>query len=102
LYFVYQVYQQHKDQDNPVKRSLYLRLGFLFGPWFLGLPLLVLLSHVLEDWTRARVIESISLVISTLAYFAMTWLLWHSRAEEYFSIEPPDFQANALNVYAEL
>lgn len=80
----------YRLEDNPAKRSMYLKLGLLFLPWLL-LPVLVSFAvFALDPWVRIRIVRMFQVGITWLAYAALAFLFWPSRAEEAFSISTPD------------
>lgn len=88
-------------QDNPVKKALYRNLALAFVPWFFGLPIATLLTKTLDPWVAQRIIETVTLLVSTAAYMVLSFLLWPSRAEEYFNISTPVMRAQ-IEAYEQL
>jgi len=89
-WFVYTIYNSWKGEDNPVKKALYLKLGVLYTPWFLALPLVVFCTLALDPWVQDKTTTDMEVTFNTMAYFVFAWFLWPSRAEEYFQISTPD------------
>lgn len=91
IWFIYEIFfQSYKTEDNPHKKSMYLKIGLLFLPWFVLPPLVSFATFALDPWVRDRVIQFFTVGITTLAYAIVVFLFWPSRAEEYFSINVPD------------
>jgi hypothetical protein len=76
----------------PEKRTFYIFFGIACTLWFLLLPLFVIIATAMEAWYREKVITSMTSSLNALALVAFTYLLWPTRAADYFSIKP----ANAL------
>jgi len=101
FWFLVTIAASWKAEAVPAKKSFYFRLGALYTPWFLGLPFVALMVLVLDPWVRDKVVESLTLTISTLAYGVMSYLLWHARADQYFDISTPDV-SGAISAYNQL
>lgn len=91
-----------RKEDNPVKRTLYRNLAIVYLPWFFGLPLVTLLTLQLSPWVAERIVKTVSLLISTAGYMVLSYLLWPSRAEEYFNISTPDVMKAQIDTYEQL
>ena len=74
-------FYSYRGEDNPHKKSMYLKIGLLFLPWFLLPPLVSFASFALDPWVRDRIIQLFTVGITTLAYAAIVFLFWPSRAE---------------------
>ena len=82
-WFIIEIFaKQYRREDNPAKRSMYLRLGVLFLPWMALPPLVSLAVFALDPWVRERIVQMFTVGISTLAYAVLVFLFWPSRAEE--------------------
>jgi len=102
IWFLVAAFQSWRGEDNPVKKGFYLKLGLLYGVWFLGLPFVNFLVFALDPWVREKIVKSISLLITTAAYTVLVFLLWPSRAEEYFDISTPDITKQSIDNYEQL
>merc|ERR1712130_26836 len=102
MWFVRTIYMSWRSEDNPVKKSLFKKLAIIYFPWFFGLPFITLLQFALSPWVREKVIDSVSLLISTAGYTFLSYLLWPTRAEEYFSISAPDTMTAGVDNYEQL
>ena len=94
-YLIQIFFYSYRGEDNPHKRSMFLKLGVIFGLWFLLPPLAQFAAFALDPWARDRVIAVFTVGISTLAYMILVGLFWHSRAEDAFSIATPDVMAGS-------
>lgn len=102
LWFAKVIYSSWRHEENPVKKSLFFKLAIVYFPWFFGLPFITFLKFALDPWVREKTVQSISLLISTAAYTFLAWLLWPSRAEEYFSISASDTMTSGVDNYEQL
>jgi len=102
LWFLWTSFWNWKREDNPVKKMLYLRLGILYGVWFIALPISRTVSLLVDPWVREKIVVSVAICFSTLAYSVMAFLLWPSRAEEYFAVEKPNVNNTTLQHYEHL
>lgn len=80
----------YKNEDNPAKKSMYLRLGLLFTPWFFMPALAALVVFALDPWARERIVAILTVCVTSVAYSVLVFLFWPSRADEYFAIATPD------------
>jgi len=95
-WFTYAIFfDSYRHEENPHKKSMYLKLGVLFSPWFILPAVVSFLVFAMDPWARDRAIAIFNLCISTGAYIVLIFLFWHSRAEEYFSITVPDVMSGA-------
>jgi len=69
---------------------------------FIALPIATAASYVSDPWVREKVVVTVSVIVSTLAYSVMAFLLWPSRAEEYFAVDKPNVQSSSLQHYEHL
>eukprot|EP00455_Lapot_gusevi_P053690 TRINITY_DN8435_c0_g1_i8.p1 TRINITY_DN8435_c0_g1~~TRINITY_DN8435_c0_g1_i8.p1 ORF type:complete len:225 (+),score=64.64 TRINITY_DN8435_c0_g1_i8:109-783(+) len=74
------------DED---KTPMFRALGIAYGIWFFTLPFIVLVSLLLEPWVRERIVTLIAMVVTTVAYSGLLFLLWPTRASRYFKIPVP-------------
>jgi len=90
LYFIVMIGLSWSREAIPPKRTLYFRLGLLFSPWLLGPPLVAIGVLLLDDWVRTKIVMTLQLSLTVLAYWILSFLFWPSRADEYFSINTPN------------
>ena len=86
VYFVFMLVVSYVNEIIPPKKKLYLRLGILFTPWMLGPPLVAVGVLLLDDWVRQKIVQTLQTTLTFIAYAILSFLLWPSRAQEYFSI----------------
>jgi hypothetical protein len=89
-WFISRTFFAWRGEDNPVKKTLYGRMGLLYGIWFLGLPTVFTFSLLLDPWVREKIVVGVDISITLIGYIAGAFLLWPSRAEEYFMVEKPN------------
>jgi len=94
LWFHWAMFNTHKEENKPEKVTFYRVLWGVFGLWFFVLPIIVFVATTfLNPWDRERMVTTITLTISTIYYCVMAYLLWPTRAEQYFIIKTPDVAA---------
>jgi len=102
LWFLITCLYNWKKEDNPVKKTLFGRLGCLYGLWFVGLPIAVAVSLSQPNWVRDKIVIDTAICISTVAHTVMAVLLWPTHAEEYFAVEKPNLTNPSLQHYENL
>jgi len=90
LWYAVTIFMSYRQEDDPMKKSFYLKLGILYTMWFAALPILVVIGIALDPWVREKVVRSMNLTLTTVAYTILAYLLWPTRAEIYFKIKTPD------------
>lgn len=73
-------------ESLPEKRRFYKIFGGGYFVWFLTLPIVTIIAAILSPWVREKIVTTILLVIQTLGFVGLMFLLWPSRAIDYFSI----------------
>jgi len=106
-FFSITVFQSWKKEENPVKRRLYLQLGIVFSIWMFIYPILSLVNlsnNGDRDWVtkEQKVTSETTLILSMIGYVFLSFLLWPSRAEEYFHINKPDVMRANIDTYEQL
>jgi hypothetical protein len=101
-WFVFTVHNSWSNEDNPVKKALYRNIAIIYTIWFFGLPVCALLDMILMDWVRTKVVELGNTAVNLIGYAVLSYLLWPSRAEEYFSISTPDVMRANIDTYEQL
>jgi len=101
LWFAYHVFHSYEREYKPAKKELFARLGSIYTPWFLMRPLALALVLMLDPWVREKIVISVSLTVSTVAYLVLAYLLWPTRATNYFEINVPDV-SKAVGPYDDL
>jgi len=91
-----------RQEDDPHKRGLYLKLWVLYTLWFAVLPVIVVVGLRLDPWWCEKIVKTFSLSVTTIAFFSMGFLLWPSRAENYFKIKIPDVGKTESTLYDKL
>lgn len=102
FWFARVIYLSWRHEENPVKKNLFFKIGVVYFPWFFGLPFITFLQFALDPWVREKTVNSISLLISTAGYTFLAYLLWPTRAEEYFSISASDTMTSGVDNYEQL
>jgi len=102
FWFVHTLFRSYKEEENPPKKKLYALIGLIYYPWFFGLPFITVLQFALDPWVREKFVDMFSIIISTIGYSFLAFLLWPSRAEEYFAITSPDPMNQGIPNYNKL
>lgn len=107
VYFTYTVLTSWKKEENPVKRKLFLQLAVVFTIWMFLYPTLSFINLARNSdtgWAAAKqkVTSETTLCLSMLGYMFLSFLLWPSRAEEYFNINKPDVMRANIDTYEQL
>jgi len=102
VWFAICLKKSHSAEDNPVKKKLYRSLGLFFLPWFLTFPIVDFLTIWVGPWKKDVAVETTDVVFSFAAYATLSFLLWPSRAEEFFNISTPDVQKSQVDTYEQL
>lgn len=90
VYLVWGLANTYKEEADESKRKFYLYFGLGVTLWFLSLPVTVLCATGMPAWYRERVVDAIQLVVATLGFLVISFLLWPSHASKYFQISGPD------------
>jgi len=90
IWFAVTIYFSYSAEEDVMKKSFYMRLGLSYTIWFGALPFLVIIGIALDPWVREKIVTSLTLTVTTIAYTILAYLLWPSRAEVYFKIKTPD------------
>merc|ERR1712154_669850 len=69
----------------------------IFTFWFFWPLLRILIGNGFKPWNRDVAIDSISLTLTTLTYFAMMLLMWPTWAHQYFNLSMVDTQERILS-----
>jgi len=101
-WFSYSLSNSYKNESNPAKRWLFRLLALIYIPWLFGLPFITFLQFALAPWIREKVVAVFSILISTFGLSFLSFLLWPTRAEEYFLITSPDTMTAGIANYEKL
>merc|ERR1712083_1123590 len=97
IVFVVQSFLSYKNEPLDSKKNLYVLLAILFSVWFMWPLLRIFIGNGFQPWNRDVAIESISLTVTTLTYFAMMLLMWPKWAHQYFNLSMIDTQERILD-----
>jgi len=86
-WFVWSLRNTIRLESLPEKRVFYFIFGGAYSIWFLLLPLIVLIAVFLAPWVRFRIITGMMVTSDFLGLSALAFLLWPSRASNYFVIK---------------
>lgn len=68
----------------------YRIFGILYSVWFLVLPLVVFIAFLVPPTYRSKVIDNVSLVMTSLALVPMMGVLIYSRYQQFFLFHMAD------------
>ena len=97
IWFVGTLKHTHKYENAQHKKQLYKRLGGYVLWLVLSQPFPALLALALPVWQKELAAEAITTTADCIAYAVMVFILWPSRAVEFFQLTTPDVQADALD-----
>jgi len=86
LWFLWCLRGTLRLENLPERRQFYYMFGVAYTLWFIALPITVFFCSLVEPWVRYRIVRIISLVIDLIGLGALAFLLWPSRAQNYFTI----------------
>jgi len=95
--FVAQCVISHRNEPLASKKNLYVLLALFFSGWFLWPLLRILVGDTFNPWVRDVAIQSISMTLNTITYFAMMLLMWPTWAHQYFNLSMVDTQERILS-----
>jgi len=73
-------------ENLPERRQFYKIFGMAYTAWFLLLPIVVLILSQVDPWVRFKIVRGISIAIDFCGFGALAFLLWPTRAQNYFII----------------
>jgi len=90
LAYVYFIRNTYLEENNAAKRKFFLYFGVIYLIWFLSLPFIASVAAGLSPWVRQKVVMSMYVTCNAIFLFVLGFLLWPSRASEYFQISARD------------
>merc|ERR1719461_1968536 len=97
IIFVAQCLFSYKNEPLDSKKNLYILLAAFFSIWFLWPLLRILIGDGFKPWNRDVFVQTISMTLTTLTYFAMMMLMWPTWAHQYFNLSMVDTQERILD-----
>lgn len=86
-WFIWSLRTTIRLESLPEKRVFYFMFGGAYTVWFLLLPVVVVIAVFLAPWVRFRIVTSILVTAEFLGVSALAFLMWPSRAANYFVIK---------------
>jgi len=86
LWFIYCLRLTFSEENHPTKRKFYLTFGVCYIAWFLILPLITAISAGVDPWQRMKTVYILYVTSNSVALAGLAYLLWPTRANEYFQI----------------
>jgi len=86
IWFLYCLRDTLRLENLPERRQFYMVFSIAYSVWFIALPLVVLILSFVDPWVRYRIVRILSLSIDYVGLGALAFLLWPSRAQNYFTI----------------
>lgn len=102
VWFVFCIHHSWKKENNEVKKALYRNLALVYTPWFFAYPLTNVLILLVAPWYNEITVQTITGVITIASHMVLSFLLWPTRAEEFFHISTPDVQTGNIDTYEAL
>eukprot|EP01130_Rhizamoeba_saxonica_P000562 TRINITY_DN10530_c0_g1_i1.p1 TRINITY_DN10530_c0_g1~~TRINITY_DN10530_c0_g1_i1.p1 ORF type:complete len:432 (-),score=43.99 TRINITY_DN10530_c0_g1_i1:65-1360(-) len=88
FWFIWTLRNTLRMEASPPRRRFYRFFGIAYSAWFFILPLTVFGCSFIEPWFRFKVTKDLTLFVDFFGYLALAYLLWFTRAQEYFTIKP--------------
>jgi len=85
-WFAWNLRDTLRIENLPERRNFYKIFGICYSIWFILLPLFVFICSFVAPWHRFKVVRGISISIDFVGLGALAFLLWPSRAQNYFTI----------------
>jgi len=86
IWFLWSLRDTLRLENLPERRQFYKIFGIAYSIWFLLLPLFVFILSFVDPWVRFKIIRGISIAIDFAGFGALVFLLWPTRAQNYFTI----------------
>jgi len=87
LWFIWSVRATYMEENHPSKRKFYLWFGIAYVAWFLALPLIAIIAAGTKNaWNELKTVMILYVTANALAIGGLQFLLWPTRASEYFQI----------------
>eukprot|EP01128_Nolandella_sp_AFSM9_P003561 TRINITY_DN153_c0_g2_i1.p1 TRINITY_DN153_c0_g2~~TRINITY_DN153_c0_g2_i1.p1 ORF type:complete len:451 (-),score=111.84 TRINITY_DN153_c0_g2_i1:1569-2921(-) len=87
LWFVWSLRGTIRLESLPEKRQFYFIFGGAYSVWFMALPIFVLIGLLMAPEMRFRTVTGLAVSMEFLSLAALAFLLWPSRASNYFVIK---------------
>ncbi|TMW60503.1 hypothetical protein Poli38472_000545 [Pythium oligandrum] len=84
VWFVSMLLDTRAYEEASNKRRFFLHIGALFAIYIIALPIVVLIASILSPWVREKIVAGVSGAIDLLIYSALIFVLWPTRAPQYF------------------
>jgi len=86
FWFVYTIRDTYREENHPAKRWFYSRFGIAYTIWFLILPFITIVAAGIDPWMRMKTVLGMYVTTNAIALAGLAFLLWPTRASEYFMI----------------
>jgi hypothetical protein len=87
LWFIWSLRATYLEDYHPAKRKFYLWFGIACVAWFLALPFIAIIAASFNHpWAELKTVMILYVTANALALAGLQFLLWPSRASEYFQI----------------
>jgi len=87
LWFIWTLRATYTEENHPAKRTFYLWFGIACVGWFLALPLITIIAAGTPNaWNELKTVTILYVTSNAVALGGLQYLLWPSRASEYFQI----------------
>jgi hypothetical protein len=86
IWFLWCLRDTLRLENLPERRQFYKIFGIAYSFWFLLLPVVVFILSFVDPWVRFKIVRGISIAIDFAGFGALVFLLWPTRAQNYFTI----------------
>jgi len=86
VWFLYCLRSTFAEENHPTKRKFYLWFGVSYLVWFSILPLITVIAAAVDPWVRMKTVFILYVTSNAVALAGLGFLLWPTRANEYFQI----------------
>jgi len=89
LWFIWCLRSTYTEENHPSKRQFYMWFGIAYSIWFLMLPLITIIASTFPEthkWTEKKLVTIMYVTFNGLALAGLQFLLWPTRANEYFQM----------------
>eukprot|EP00933_Yihiella_yeosuensis_P015703 TRINITY_DN13610_c3_g1_i1.p1 TRINITY_DN13610_c3_g1~~TRINITY_DN13610_c3_g1_i1.p1 ORF type:complete len:468 (+),score=53.74 TRINITY_DN13610_c3_g1_i1:56-1459(+) len=74
-------------EKDPERRSFYKTWGVAFGVWFLSLPAVAILAHLIAPWVEFRIVLIVVDIFQAVTFAALVTGLWPTKDKPLLRLE---------------
>ncbi|KAJ5072218.1 intimal thickness receptor-related [Anaeramoeba ignava] len=87
IWFIFEISNTFKIEKDFDKKKFYKVFGFIFGIWFISLPIIVSISSTVSNTYREKTATALFLIFEMFSYFIVIYLLWPAKTYHFFNIQ---------------